>query len=102
MDERSGRSRTAVFETLKPGSARDELYESLENVLRARTGGLIVVGDTPEIMSMVNGGFKIDAEMHPSALYELAKMDGDCSIQRRQTHSLRECPADTGSHDSQF
>lgn len=42
-----------------------QLYESLENVLRARTGGLIVVGDTPEIMSMVNGGFKIDAEMHP-------------------------------------
>jgi len=53
-----------------------QLYEALENVLRARTGGLIVVGDTPDIMNMVNGGFRIDAEMHPSALYELAKMDG--------------------------
>ena len=53
-----------------------QLYEALENVLRARTGGLIIVGDTEEIMSMVNGGFKIDAEMHPASLYELAKMDG--------------------------
>ena len=53
-----------------------QLYDALENVLRARTGGLIVVGDDPEIMAMVNGGFKIDAEMHPAALYELAKMDG--------------------------
>ncbi len=52
------------------------LYDALANVLRARTGGLIVVGDDPEIMSMVNGGFKIDAEMHPAYLYELAKMDG--------------------------
>ncbi|NLM68615.1 MAG: DNA integrity scanning protein DisA [Firmicutes bacterium] len=53
-----------------------QLYDALENVLRARTGGLIVVGDDPEVMNMVDGGFKIDAEMHPAALYELAKMDG--------------------------
>ncbi len=52
------------------------LYEGLENILRARTGALIVVGDTPEVMALVNGGFKIDAELHPAALYELAKMDG--------------------------
>jgi len=53
-----------------------QLYDALENVLRARTGGLIVVSDDPSVMSMVDGGFKIDAEMHPAALYELAKMDG--------------------------
>ncbi|NLY10129.1 MAG: DNA integrity scanning protein DisA [Firmicutes bacterium] len=52
------------------------LYEGLENVLRARTGGLIVVGDNEDVLALVNGGFKIDAEMHPAALYELAKMDG--------------------------
>lgn len=52
------------------------LYDGLENVLRARTGGLIVVSDQPEVMDMVNGGFKIDADFHPAALYELAKMDG--------------------------
>lgn len=58
---------------LSPGT---DLYEGLENVLRARTGGLIVVSDDPEILAMVNGGFKIDAEFHPASIYELAKMDG--------------------------
>lgn len=48
----------------------------IENVLQANTGGLIVVGDSPELMSLVSGGFKIDCEFTPSRLYELAKMDG--------------------------
>lgn len=52
------------------------LYEGLENILRARTGGLVVIGDSEEVLSLVNGGFQIDAEMHPASLYELAKMDG--------------------------
>ncbi len=56
-----------------PGSL---LSEGLENILRARTGALIVVGDSAETMDLVNGGFKIDSEMNPTALYELAKMDG--------------------------
>ena len=34
------------------------------------------MGDTPEVLELVNGGFYIDAEMHPGSLYELAKMDG--------------------------
>jgi diadenylate cyclase len=48
----------------------------IENVLQANTGGLIIVGDSPELMSLVSGGFKIDCEFTPSRLYELAKMDG--------------------------
>ena len=52
------------------------LYDGLENILRARTGGLIVVGDTPEVMEIVKGGFRLDAEFSAAALYELAKMDG--------------------------
>ncbi|MDD2509559.1 MAG: DNA integrity scanning diadenylate cyclase DisA [Syntrophomonas sp.] len=48
----------------------------VENVLQADTGGLIVVGDSPELMNIVSGGFHIDCEFTPSRLYELAKMDG--------------------------
>ncbi len=62
-----------VLRAIAPGSL---LREGLENVLRARTGALIVVGDTPQIMSVVDGGFRIDAEFQPAYLYELAKMDG--------------------------
>src|SRR5690606_4796847 len=62
-----------VMRMVAPGT---QMYDALEMILRARTGALIVVGDTQEVLDLVNGGFKIDAEMHPAALYELAKMDG--------------------------
>ena len=52
------------------------LNEGLENILRARTGALIVVGDSDEVMELVDGGFRIDSDFNPAALYELAKMDG--------------------------
>lgn len=52
------------------------LREGLESIMRAKMGALIVIGDTPEIMSISDGGFYIDAEFTPAALYELAKMDG--------------------------
>ncbi|MGI5911370.1 MAG: DNA integrity scanning diadenylate cyclase DisA [Syntrophomonadaceae bacterium] len=48
----------------------------VENILLANTGGLIVVGDSPELMAMVSGGFNINADFTPARLYELAKMDG--------------------------
>lgn len=48
----------------------------IENVLQANTGALIVVGDSPELMKLVSGGFWIDCEYTPARLYELAKMDG--------------------------
>lgn len=48
----------------------------VENVLQANTGGLIVVGDSPELMKLVSGGFEINCEFTPARLYELAKMDG--------------------------
>jgi diadenylate cyclase len=50
--------------------------EGLENVLRAKTGALIVVGYSPEVMELVDGGFSINCDFSPNYLYELAKMDG--------------------------
>ena len=62
-----------VLRMVAPGT---ELHEALEHILRARTGALLVLADSDEVLSLVNGGFRIDAPLHPSALYELAKMDG--------------------------
>ncbi len=56
------------------------LREGLENVLRAKTGALIVVGDGEEVMKIVDGGFTINADFSPAYLYELAKMDGSIII----------------------
>ena len=53
-----------------------QLRDGLENILRAKTGGLLVLGDSNEILNIVDGGFNINAEYSPSYVYELAKMDG--------------------------
>ncbi|WP_085520834.1 DNA integrity scanning diadenylate cyclase DisA [Tuberibacillus sp. Marseille-P3662] len=52
------------------------LREGIENVLRAKTGGLIVVGYNEKVKSLVEGGFSIDCSFSSASLYELAKMDG--------------------------
>lgn len=48
----------------------------LDNILKAKTGGLIVIGDSKEVLDIVDGGFSINQDYTPSRLYELAKMDG--------------------------
>jgi diadenylate cyclase len=62
-----------LLQMVAPGTP---FREGLDNVLRAKTGGLIVVGYSPEVMEIVDGGFSINCDFSPSYLYELAKMDG--------------------------
>ncbi|MBC2582533.1 DNA integrity scanning diadenylate cyclase DisA [Clostridium sp. DJ247] len=62
-----------ILKLLAPGT---QLREGLENILRAKTGGLVVLGDNEQILKLVDGGFAINAEYSPSYVYELAKMDG--------------------------
>ncbi len=62
-----------ALKMLAPGTT---LREGLESILRAKTGALIVLGDSPEILALVEGGFRIDTEFTPPNIYELAKMDG--------------------------
>lgn len=62
-----------VLKTIAPGT---QIREGLENILKAKTGGLIVIGDEKEVMDIVDGGFNINVEYSPARLYELAKMDG--------------------------
>lgn len=65
-----------ILEILKLIAPGTKIREGLENILKAKTGGLIVFGDTEQIMKIVDGGFKLDVEYTPARLYELAKMDG--------------------------
>lgn len=62
-----------VLRAVAPGTP---MREGLESILRARTGALILVGDGPEVMAIVDGGFRLDSDFQPASLYELAKMDG--------------------------
>src|SRR5216117_4613593 len=56
-----------------PGTA---LREGLDNILHARTGGLIVIGDPEELSFLFSGGIKLDIDYTPALLYQVAKMDG--------------------------
>ena len=52
------------------------LREGIDRILQASMGALIIVGDSPEVLSICSGGFLLDAEFTPQRVSELAKMDG--------------------------
>ena len=52
------------------------LRSGLDRILQAKMGGLVVVGDGPEVLNICSGGFLLDAAFSPQRLSELAKMDG--------------------------
>ncbi|MEX2356496.1 MAG: DNA integrity scanning diadenylate cyclase DisA [Thermaerobacterales bacterium] len=62
-----------VLRLLAPGTI---LRDGLDNVLRARTGGLIVLADPEQLEGMLGGGIPLDVDITPAILYELGKMDG--------------------------
>ena len=56
-----------------PGTA---LREGIDNIVHARTGGLIVIGEPDELSFLFSGGIKLDIDYTPALLYQVAKMDG--------------------------
>ncbi|MFN7253200.1 MAG: DNA integrity scanning diadenylate cyclase DisA [Anaerobacillus sp.] len=74
-----------VLKLVAPGTP---LREGIDNVLRAKTGGLIVLGNNNEMMNIVDGGFYINCEFSPAYLYELAKMDGAIILSEDSTRIL--------------
>ncbi len=64
---------TEVLKMIAPGTP---IRDGLENILKAKTGALIVIGETKDLLELVDGGFRLDIDYTSSRLYELAKMDG--------------------------
>ncbi len=64
---------TDVLKLIAPGTP---IRHGLENILKAKTGALIVIGDSKQVLDIVDGGFSLNIDYTPSRLYELAKMDG--------------------------
>ena len=65
-----------------PGTA---LREGIENILHARTGGLLVIGEPDELSFLFSGGIKVDVDYTPALLYQLAKMDGAITLNANAT-----------------
>ena len=66
----------AIAEVLRLIAPGTPIRDGLENILKAKTGALIVIGDSKEVLDIVDGGFRLEVDYTPSRLYELAKMDG--------------------------
>ena len=65
---------TEILKMIAPGTP---IRDGLDNILKAKTGALLLITDKKEIIQeVVNGGFAINEDYSSSKLYELAKMDG--------------------------
>jgi diadenylate cyclase len=62
-----------ALDAVAPGTP---LREGIDNIVHARTGGLILIADAEEVSFLFSGGIKLDVDYSPALLYQVAKMDG--------------------------
>jgi diadenylate cyclase len=82
LDNRQEPRLVKSLEMVAPGTA---LREGIDNILHARTGGLIVVGDPDELSFLHSGGIKLEIDYTPALLYQVAKMDGAITLNANAT-----------------
>ncbi len=73
----------AALQMIAPGT---QLREAIENIVRARTGSLLVFADEAKVKPIISGGIDIDVALRPMILYELAKMDGAILLDEEGKH----------------
>src|SRR5215217_4820895 len=71
-----------ALEMVAPGTP---VREGIDNIVHARTGGLLVIGDPDELAFLFSGGIKLDIDYTPALLYQLAKMDGAIALNGNAT-----------------
>jgi diadenylate cyclase len=62
-----------ALDMVAPGTG---LREGIDNIIHARTGALIVIGEPEEISFLFSGGIRLNVDYTPALLYQVAKMDG--------------------------
>jgi diadenylate cyclase len=82
IDSRQEPRLVRALEMVAPGTA---LREGIDNILNARTGGLLVVGEPDEMAFLYSGGIKLDTDYTPALVYQLAKMDGAITMNANAT-----------------
>jgi len=63
----------SILKLVSPGT---NLRTAIEDVAKAKLGAIIVIGDSPEVLKLTNGGFEVNCKFNPQKLAELCKMDG--------------------------
>ena len=67
---------TRLRQTLARIAPGTSLRDGLDRILRGRTGALLVLAADADVDGIATGGFYLDVPFSPTALRELAKMDG--------------------------
>src|SRR5918994_199812 len=62
-----------ALDMVAPGTP---LREGIDNIIHARTGGLIVVAEPEDVSYLFSGGLRLDVDYPPGLLYQVAKIDG--------------------------
>src|ERR1039457_4603761 len=86
-EELESRQESRIMRALEMVAPGTSLREGIDNIVHARTGGLIVIGDADELAVLFSGGIKLDIDYSPAFLYELAKMDGAIVLSSNTTRS---------------
>ncbi len=74
-----------ALDIVAPGTA---LREGIDNIVHARTGGLLVISEPEEVSFMFSGGLSLDTDYTPALLYQVAKMDGAIILNRQATQII--------------
>ena len=62
-----------ALDMVAPGTP---LREGIDNIIHARTGGLILIAEPEDVSFLFSGGIRLDIDYTPALLYQVAKMDG--------------------------
>jgi len=62
-----------ALDMVAPGTP---LREGTDNIIHARTGGLILIAEAEDVSFLFSGGLRLDVDYTPGLLYQVAKMDG--------------------------
>ena len=84
-----GTERSRVLGYLALVAPGTPLRDGFERILRGRTGALVVLGHGREVQDLCTGGFELDVPFTPTALRELAKMDGAIVLDARRHQIMR-------------
>jgi diadenylate cyclase len=70
------RTHPKLLEAIGRVAPGTELRQGIDDIIRSRTGALIVIGDPAELSFLYSGGMRLEQPFSYQLLYELAKMDG--------------------------
>ncbi len=82
LDARQEPRLVKALEMVAPGTA---LRDGLDNIVHAKTGGLIVIAEPHELSFLLSGGIQLDVDYTPALLYQVAKMDGAITLNANST-----------------